>query len=114
MTDLDILIKALDDALMSDNPAVKNALRSLLVLTALTIPEDGGDTAAGPLRTLVDEQIEIRKRLHNVEQEMWNVKRNQGPPVYGAGGTSTIDDFYKPYSAGSAAMDKWKKKNGLV
>ncbi len=82
--EIDILIDAIDQALMSDNPAVKLQLQKLLVISALTATDDGA-RPPGPLRLLISDVGRLDKRLADLESVCRGL-RNKNDNYYGAGG----------------------------
>jgi hypothetical protein len=86
--DLDRFIKLMDQALTSKDPRVKDALRSLLMIVALTDPEPESDQAmqprTGPLRQLVEDMWNINRRLNTVEEELRQQRYERlSPPQIG-------------------------------
>lgn len=79
--DLDRFIKLIDQALTSKDPRVKDALRSLLMIVALTDPEpEVSDNDVGPLRQLSDSLWNLNRRLRTVEDELRRQKAEQQIP----------------------------------
>ena len=71
--DLDRFINMFDEALTSQDPRVINALRGLMMIVTLTMPE--AKTAIdnqhrGPLRRLVDDVTNLNRRLGAVENRV--------------------------------------------
>lgn len=86
--DLETFVDLFDTALASDNPAVKRALKNLLMISALidsnTRPED---RVQGPLRRLVDDLRNLSRRLDRVEGEQQVNLHNK---VYGPGSVPAV------------------------
>lgn len=81
--DLERVVELFDQALTSKDERVVNALRSLLMIVALTDPEAGSprsDLRVGPFRQLQDEIGTLRSRLSNLEME---VSQLRNPPIRG-------------------------------
>ena len=78
--DLERFVDMFDEALISQDPRVINALRSLMMMVTLTRPEscDSGlhDRNSGPLRRLYEDVDHLNKRLHRMEDEVQQM-RNQ-------------------------------------
>jgi hypothetical protein len=78
--DLERFVDMFDEALISQDPRVMNALRSLMMMVTLTRPEsrDGGlhDRNHGPLRRLYEDVNHLNSRLHRMEDEVQQI-RNQ-------------------------------------
>lgn len=76
--DMDRFIKLMDQALTSKDPRVKDALRSLLMIVALTDPEpEAREEELGPLRQMVEDMWNINRRLNKVEDELRRQKFEQ-------------------------------------
>ena len=67
--DLERFIQMFDDALTSDDPRVKNALQSLMMMTILTA-SDTPNVKIGPLRQLYDTVNTLHRRIERVENEV--------------------------------------------
>jgi vacuolar-type H+-ATPase subunit I/STV1 len=76
--DLERFVDMFDEALISQDPRVMNALRSLMMMVTLTRPEsrDGGlhDRNHGPLRRLYEDVNHLNRRLHSLEDEVRQLK----------------------------------------
>ena len=76
--DMDRFIKLMDQAITSKDPRVKDALRSLLMIVALTDPEpEVSDNDVGPLRQLSESLWNLNRRLRTVEDELRQRKYEQ-------------------------------------
>jgi hypothetical protein len=94
-----------DEALISKDERVVNALRSLLMIVALTSPESneqGVDGRRGPLRQLVSDHNDLIRRMNRMDDELQQIKhslqRSGGGdlnrhnwPYYGGGGGGGYD-----------------------
>jgi hypothetical protein len=78
--DLERFVDMFDEALISQDPRVINALRSLMMMVTLTRPEsrDGGlhDRNHGPLRRLYEDVNHLNSRLHRMEDEVQRMKNS--------------------------------------
>jgi hypothetical protein len=76
--DLERFVDMFDEALISQDPRVMNALRSLMMMVTLTRPEsrDSGlhDRNHGPLRRLYEDVNHLNSRLHRMEDEVRQLK----------------------------------------
>ena len=79
--DLERLTELFDEALTSDDPRVKNALRQLMMMVVLT-SEDHEDrdkqkltSRVGPMRRMQEEIVDLRRALESVRQEMQNLQK---------------------------------------
>ena len=72
--DLERFIEMFDEALTSRDQRVMDALRGLMMITALTRPESRNsglhDRNAGPLRRLYEDMHHLNRRLATVEDEL--------------------------------------------
>jgi hypothetical protein len=78
--DLERFVDMFDEALISQDPRVMNALRSLMMMVTLTRPESRDsslhDRNHGPLRRLYEDVNHLNSRLHRMEDEVQQI-RNQ-------------------------------------
>jgi hypothetical protein len=78
--DLERFVDMFDEALISQDPRVMNALRSLMMMVTLTRPEsrDSGlhDRNHGPLRRLYEDVNHLNNRLHRMEDEVRQMKNS--------------------------------------
>jgi hypothetical protein len=70
-TDIEHLIEAFDIALTSDNPLVKDALRQLLVATALTTGNNRSKIVDGPLKKMLLMLQHMDGRISALERKQW-------------------------------------------
>ena len=79
--DLERFVDMFDEALISSDPRVMNALRSLMMMVTLTRPEsrDSGlhDRNHGPLRRLYEDVNHLNSRLHRMEDEIQQIKNQR-------------------------------------
>jgi hypothetical protein len=79
--DLERFVDMFDEALISQDPRVINALRSLMMMVTLTRPEsrDRGlhDRNHGPLRRLYEDVNHLNSRLHRMEDEVRQMRQVQ-------------------------------------
>jgi hypothetical protein len=78
--DLERFVDMFDEALISSDPRVMNALRSLMMMVTLTRPEsrDSGlhDRNHGPLRRLYEDVNHLNSRLHRMEDEVRQMRNS--------------------------------------
>lgn len=80
---LEQFVSLLDTALMSDNPAVQNALRNLLTIaTLVTAQKPGEELAHGPLRSLVETVKNLQVRVNQLEQVQYRQQPYPGTQPY--------------------------------
>ena len=79
--DLERLTELFDEALTSDDPRVKNALRQLMMMVVLT-SEDHEDRdkqrltgRVGPMRRMQEDIQDLRRALESLRQEMQNLQK---------------------------------------
>jgi hypothetical protein len=70
-TDVEHLVEAFDIAMTSDNPLVKDALRQLLVATALTSGNNRSKIVDGPLKKLLLMLTHMDGRISSLERKQW-------------------------------------------
>ena len=66
--DLETFVDLFDTTISSDNPAVKKALRNLIMIAAIVNAENK-DPRDGPLRRVIEDQKNILRRLDRIENE---------------------------------------------
>lgn len=69
--DLEVLFDVLDRALTSENPAVKDALRQLMVIVALSDDRQKDKNVDGPLKRLLLMVQHMDGRISAIEREKW-------------------------------------------
>jgi hypothetical protein len=78
--DLERFVDMFDEALLSQDSRVMNALRSLMMMVTLTRPEsrDSGlhDRNHGPLRRLYEDVNHLNSRLHRMEHEVQQMRNS--------------------------------------
>ena len=77
--DLERCFEMFDEALMSKDERVVNALRSLLMIVALTSPESndqGIESRRGPLRQLVSDHNDLIHRMTSMDNELQQIKNS--------------------------------------
>jgi hypothetical protein len=81
--DLERFVDMFDEAMTSQDPRVINALRSLMMMVALTRPESRNsglhDRNAGPLRRLHEDMNHLHRRIERMEEQLSRAERNQRP-----------------------------------
>lgn len=67
--DLETFVDLFDTAMSSDNPAVKRALKNLILISALVDAKSEHEIRMGPLRRLVEDIKHLNQRLQALEYE---------------------------------------------
>jgi hypothetical protein len=117
--DLERLTELFDEALTSDDPRVKNALRQLIMMVVLT-SEDHEDrdkqrltSRVGPMRRMQEDINDLRRALESVRHEMQNLQKQTA----WSGGYRTADHTsgFQAQTAMDAisARDHWAQQNML-
>ena len=70
-TDVEHFVEAFDIAMTSENPLVKDALRQLLVATALTSVNNRSKIVDGPLKKLLLMLTHMDGRVSALERKQW-------------------------------------------
>jgi hypothetical protein len=83
--DLEQLVKVIDSALTSDNVAVQNALRSLLLVATIVSAEHPDQTLRnGPLARVFEDYHNLARRLSSLEDDVrkmqWDQQKKQVEP----------------------------------
>ena len=78
--DLEVLFDALDHALTSDNPAVKDALQQLMVIVALSTSRQKDKHVNGPLKRLLLMVQHMDGRISALEREKWVKQKHADRP----------------------------------
>jgi hypothetical protein len=92
--DLERVMDLFDQALISKDERVVNALRSLLMIVALTASETGengmGESSIkrGPFRQLKDDLDNLHRRINNLEGRQYNPPQPYNPYPNGHPGTA--------------------------
>lgn len=79
--DLERFVEMFDQAMTSDDPRVKNALRQLMMMVILTDVSDheaGRRASHGPLRQLIDDMQQVIRKMRDLENEVNRLKYHQG------------------------------------
>ena len=121
--DLERFINMLDEALTSNDPRVKNALQSLMMMVILTQPEAPSNVRIGPLRQLYEDVHNINRRLGRVEDDVrgmmlppatqWPAKDYSTLKAAAQMAQSIDDDIMKQLSAQTAMAINGGKIKGL-
>jgi hypothetical protein len=76
--DLERCFEMFDEALISKDERVVNALRNLLMIVTLTAPEtelSGIESRQGPLRRIMDDINSLTRHINNMDDELRSLKR---------------------------------------
>lgn len=83
--DLEQFVDLFDTAMSSDNPAVKRALKNLMMISTLVDSDiKPDDRVKGPLRRLVDDVNNLNRRIHTLEFDQMQKKYTQPVETYPA------------------------------
>ena len=100
--DLERFVDMFDEALISQDPRVMNALRSLMMMVTLTRPEsrDSGlhDRNHGPLRRLYEDVNHLNSRLHRMEDDVRQMKNQRREAIEGYNKGYQYDYPYEKFS----------------
>ena len=108
--DLEQFVDLFDTALSSDNPAVKRALKNLLMIATLVdsdlTPEQ---RVKGPLRRLVDDLREVNRRIDRLQEEQAqrSYTRTVTTPYTGGGGASWPGHLNPGWTPGTGIGPNW-------
>lgn len=80
--DLETFIDLFDTAMTSDNPAVKKALKNLILISTLVDAKSDHGLRQGPLRRAIEDIKHLNQRLTNLEMEK-QYKTTYAPPTTG-------------------------------
>lgn len=83
--DLERCFEMFDEALISRDERVVNALRNLLMIVTLTAPEtnlSGIDQRTGPLRRIMEDQRNLSRRMAAMEDELGSIRNSMMPRNY--------------------------------
>ena len=75
--DLDTLVDVLDKAMTSENPAVRAALKELVLAVALTTGEGRERLVDGPLKSLLMRVHRLESKLGDMERKQWTRNHSQ-------------------------------------
>ena len=73
LEDTDRIMQVLDQAMMSDEPRVQDALRRLMVTSALVDQNQTTERRLGPLREIRQENQDLRRRVSELEMRLSNL-----------------------------------------
>ena len=111
--DLDRMIQMFDEALTSQDPRVKNALRQLMMITVLTSNEAEDryritDRQEGPLRKLHNDLGNISRRVNELERRMLQnyPKETTVPKGYNLGGSGSTPHAQWTHESEQSIMQK--------
>ena len=113
--DLERLTELFDEALTSDDPRVKNALRQLMMMVILT-SDDHEDKdrglygRRGPLRRMQEDLNDLRRTVADLKHEIQNLQKQA---AWGGGyriADSTSGMKAQDYGAAISAEDYWKSQ----
>lgn len=94
--DLETFVDLFDTAITSDNPAVKQALKNLLLIATMVQSETPKEKhITGPLRQVIDDIQTLSRRLYNVETQRAHPQTpTPTSPVWVAPRTNTSTGYW--------------------
>jgi hypothetical protein len=100
--DLERFVDMFDEALISRDPRVMDALRGLMMMVTLTRPEgrDSGihDRNSGPLRRLCEDVNHLNRRLHSLEDDVRQIRNREREAMEGYNKGYRYDYPYEKYN----------------
>jgi hypothetical protein len=111
--DLERFVDMFDEALISQDPRVMNALRSLMMMVTLTRPEsrDGSlHRNHGPLRRLYEDVDHLNSRLHRMEDEVRQIRNREREAREGYNKGYRYDYPYEKYDYTMQAAQQMASK----
>lgn len=97
--DLERITQLFDQALTSKDERVVNALRSLLMVVALTDPETSNqDLRQGPFRQLQEELKQLRNQIISLEMQVSQLRNPPERAPYGGGPGNPYGPYVNPGS----------------
>jgi hypothetical protein len=117
--DLERLTELFDEALTSDDPRVKNALRQLMMMVILT-SDDHEDKdkglygRRGPMRRMQEDLNDLRRIMADLKHEIQTLQKQA---AWGGGyriADSTNGMKAQEYGAAISAEDYWKSQAGQI
>lgn len=91
--DIELLFKILDNALQSDNPSIKKALKNFLLVAALI---DNNSDTNGPFSSLLEEVKRLRAKVEILEYDRINKNKYINTDIY-------------PYTTTTGTTKTWVK-----
>jgi hypothetical protein len=112
--DLERFVDMFDEALISQDPRVMNALRSLMMMVTLTRPEsrDSGlhDRNSGPLRRLYEDVNHLNRRMHAMEDDVRRMVNREREAMEGYNKVHRYDFPYEKYDYSMQAAQQISAK----
>ena len=113
--DLERLTELFDEALVSDDPRVRNALRQLMMMVILTSGDHEDqdkitNKRQGPMRRMQEDLNDLRREVSNLRHEIQNIQKMN---AWGGGyrvADSTSGMKAQDYGAAISAEDYWKSQ----
>lgn len=95
--DLGRFIDMFDQAMVSRDPRVVDALRSLMMMVILTKPEVDASPAVdrqrGPLRRMYEDLGDLNRRMSRVEEEIRHTQKSAAASKYSYSHSNPWDEF---------------------
>jgi hypothetical protein len=117
--DLERLTELFDEALTSDDPRVKNALRQLMMMVILTSDDHedkdkGMYGRRGPMRRMQEDLNDLRRIVADLKHEIQTLQKQA---AWGGGyriADNTSGMKAQEYGAAISAEDYWKSQAGQI
>jgi hypothetical protein len=101
--DLETFIDLFDTAMTSDNPAVKKALKNLILISTLVDAKSDYGSRHGPLRRLVEDVKHLNQRLTSLEMEKQYKSTYTAPPSTGTWPPGVVQPMWPQTSPNTVA-----------
>jgi hypothetical protein len=101
--DLETFIDLFDTAMTSDNPAVKKALKNLILISTLVDAKSDYGSRHGPLRRLVEDVKHLNQRLTSLEMEKQYRSTHTPPPSTGTWPPGVVQPMWPQTSPNTVA-----------
>ena len=101
--DLETFVDLFDTAMTSDNPAVKKALKNLILISTLVDAKSDYGSRHGPLRRLVEEVKHLNQRLTSLEMEKQYKSTYTPPPGTGTWPPGVVQPMWPQTSPNTVA-----------
>jgi hypothetical protein len=105
--DLERFVDMFDQALTSDDPRVKNALRQLMMMVVLTDDHEKINRTIGPLRRMQEDIRDTQRVVESLRREIQNLQKQQAWSREFGVADSTGSTKAQGYGAAIPAQEFW-------